>query len=318
MDRKSIIKILKLLEVAYPKFYYAEKLRKEVGLHSLDGEFSQILRYLKDTGKIDIVLPESRIAPTGRYKLDSWLMGIDEITITPKGIDYLTKLKLIETNRKRNETTKLATIVMAIVAVISLVTTIFFNYQIFNLQKESSPTISPNIEVALTNGYARATFHLASIQHNQDGSFNHRDNTLNFKVVNNGQRPTGYMNFYIIDEDKTYKARKGYEEFSLNPLSHGFIQLYLWHQNCSSYGDDFDTVYERCEEGRREIKNGLRTFTLLLDCPGCAFEKENKCYKLNICVYNDSSTDNLCDEIWKQEYSDLPEISCPINWRSKI
>jgi len=113
MNRKLLIKILELLEGTYPAFYHAGKLTGILGV-SLDGEFSQILRYLKETGKINIVFPESRIAPTGRYKLASWLMQIDEITITPEGIDFLNNLRLIETREKLNIWIVAATIVIAV------------------------------------------------------------------------------------------------------------------------------------------------------------------------------------------------------------
>ena len=121
MNRKLIMRIVEILEETYPQHYKAERLRRKVGLLSLDGEFSQILRYLKETEKIDIVFPESRIAPTGRYELALWLMQIDEITIKPEGIDFLTKLELIQSNEKRNNILIWSTGAIAFFALVSLV-----------------------------------------------------------------------------------------------------------------------------------------------------------------------------------------------------
>ena len=121
MNRKLMMKVLELLEETYPSFYHAGKLMKKSGISSLDGEFSQILRYLKETEKINIVFPESRIAPTGRYKLASWLMQIDEITITPGGIDFLTKMKNLEINEQRNKILVWSTVAIAFFAFVSLV-----------------------------------------------------------------------------------------------------------------------------------------------------------------------------------------------------
>jgi len=116
-----MIKILELLEGAYPRFYHAEELRKKVKMPSLDGEFSQVLRYLKDTRKIDIVFPESRMAPTGRYKLALWLMKIDEVTITPSGIDFLFEIKSTTINEQRTKATTKATIVLASAALVQII-----------------------------------------------------------------------------------------------------------------------------------------------------------------------------------------------------
>lgn len=112
-----MIKILELLENAYPKPCVAEVLMKKTGLSDIDGEFSQIIKYLKDTNKIIVVfIPENRMGyPTGRDKLYKWLQKIDEITINPAGIDFLTKLKSLEINDERNKAIAKATVVLALV-----------------------------------------------------------------------------------------------------------------------------------------------------------------------------------------------------------
>lgn len=138
MDRILLIKILELLEETYHQHYKAERLKRKLGLKSLDGKFSQALRYLKETGKIDIVFPESRVAPTGRYNLALWLMSIDEITITPEGVDFLTELKRLETDKKRNYLLLDSSIVLMQIAVIGIALTI---YERFNLNL-SDPSIN--------------------------------------------------------------------------------------------------------------------------------------------------------------------------------
>ena len=57
---------------------------------------------------------------------------------------------------------------------------------------------------------------------------------------------------------------------------------------------------------------GLKSFILLVDCPGCVFINGYKCYDLKICLYNDSITQNLCRSNWKYEYFKLNETSCPL------
>ena len=121
MNRKLMIKILELLEKAYTFPVTAEILMKKTGLYDIDGKFSQIIKYLNDTNKIIVVLvPENRMGlPTGRDKLHKWLQKVDEITITPKGINFLNAIKLIEVNERRNRLIVLATIVIALASLLS-------------------------------------------------------------------------------------------------------------------------------------------------------------------------------------------------------
>jgi hypothetical protein len=127
MDRRLIIKILKLLEEAYTNSITAETLMKKTRLRDIDGQFSQIIKYLKDTNKIIVVLvPENRMGlPTGRDKLHRWLQRVDEITITPAGIDFLTELKRLETDKTRNELLADTTIVLTQVAIIGIVLALY-------------------------------------------------------------------------------------------------------------------------------------------------------------------------------------------------
>lgn len=136
MKRKLLIKLLELLEGTYPRHCKAEKLKRRLGLKSLDGKLSRILRYLKDTEKINIVFPESRISQTGRYKLDLWLMSVDEITITPEGIDFLTELKRLETDQNRSNLLLDSSIVLMQIAVIGIALAIYEKFDL-NLSNPS-------------------------------------------------------------------------------------------------------------------------------------------------------------------------------------
>ncbi|MCD4770942.1 hypothetical protein K8R30_00820 [archaeon] len=114
MKTKLMITFLGFLEEAYPSHYNVEKLRKRLKLPSLDGEFFKVVKYLRATNKIIVHFPETRIASTGREKLISW----DEITITPEGIDFLSRMKSLDAEEKRNGAITKATVVLALAATI--------------------------------------------------------------------------------------------------------------------------------------------------------------------------------------------------------
>ena len=109
MDKRLLIKTLELLKRAYPTDFAVSNLTKKLGV-SYDGEFSKIIRYLRATHKV--------IAPE-KLQYDS------RITIVPDGIDFLSELRLIETNEKRNEIIKWVTVVIAFTAVINLIVALF-------------------------------------------------------------------------------------------------------------------------------------------------------------------------------------------------
>ena len=131
MDRRLIIKILKSLEEAYTKPVTVERLMKKVRLRDIDGPFSQVIRYLYSTNKIIIVLiPESSIGgSTVRDKLHKWLQKVDEVTITPAGIDFLTELKRLETDKERNDLLADTTIVLTQIAILGIILTIYEKFQ---------------------------------------------------------------------------------------------------------------------------------------------------------------------------------------------
>ncbi|GEM_PF-3675593 len=138
MDRKLIIKILELLEEAYTNPLKAEVLMKKTKLKDIDGEFSQIIKYLKETNKIIVVLvPENRMGlATRRDELPKWLQKIDEITITPQGIDFLREIKRIETDKKRNELISDTTIVLTQIAILGIVFTIYEKWDLSTALKD--------------------------------------------------------------------------------------------------------------------------------------------------------------------------------------
>jgi len=114
MDNKLLIKILDTLEETYPEMYHAEKLAKNLNT-SINGEFYKIIKYLKESKKVEI-----------RYNKDpsdmrERLRQGDEVSITNEGIDFLTDKKLLESNEKRNNIIKWATIIIAISTLINLI-----------------------------------------------------------------------------------------------------------------------------------------------------------------------------------------------------
>jgi len=127
MDRVLIIKILDLLEKAYTRPLTAETLMKKVKLKNIDGEFSQIIKYLKDAKKIMVELvPEKRMnLQTKRDRLHKWLQKIDKISISPAGIDYLTEIKQLEIAKKRNYLISDTTIVLTQIAILGIALTIY-------------------------------------------------------------------------------------------------------------------------------------------------------------------------------------------------
>jgi len=122
MNHRLLIRILELLEETYPQFYHAEKLIKMLGLHSFDGEFFEVIKYLKSKGKIIVAY---NIPDNSNREI---LRQGDEVSITPDGIDFLIKLKSIEVNEKRNSWIMWATIVIALATVINVCVHLLFRF----------------------------------------------------------------------------------------------------------------------------------------------------------------------------------------------
>ena|SRR3989344_3852588 len=133
MNRRTMIKMLEILEEKYPKQIVADELMQKLRLKDIDGEFSKILTYLRATNKTIVFLPESRVGKTQRQDF----MKIDEITINPQGIDFLAEIKRIELDKSRNYLLLDTTIVLTQVAIIGIALTI---YEKFNLNL-SNPSI---------------------------------------------------------------------------------------------------------------------------------------------------------------------------------
>lgn len=118
MERKLMINILELLLETYPESYSISRLTKKLDV-SIDGEFSKVIRYLKERSKIIV---------EGADKLQQ----DSKITITPNGIDFLFEIKHLESEEKRNNFLLLATITIAISAILQAVNTIYGEQAAFN------------------------------------------------------------------------------------------------------------------------------------------------------------------------------------------
>ena len=114
MNHKLLIKTLELLEETFPQFYHAKRLVGKLGLHSFDGEFFKVIKYLKTKGKIIVGY---NIPDNSNREI---LQQDDEVSITPEGIDFLIKIKLIETNKKLNKIMVWATGVIALATFINV------------------------------------------------------------------------------------------------------------------------------------------------------------------------------------------------------
>jgi hypothetical protein len=130
MNRRLMIKILELLEKSYPKPCTAKELMEKTELKDIDGEFSKIMRYLKSSNKIIHLLWESK---TGLSRRDTFA-ELDEITIIREGIDFLTELKKVDIDDKRNKNIERATVVLALVGFIqAIVYFLQFNKEVKNI-----------------------------------------------------------------------------------------------------------------------------------------------------------------------------------------
>lgn len=124
MNHRLLIRVLELLEETYPECYYVERLIKKLNIFSYDGEFSKVIRYLKDKNKIDVSFRDF----DGAYPQWRRLQQGDKISITPNGIDFLTEIKLIETNKKINNRIMWATMIIALATIINIIITILLYF----------------------------------------------------------------------------------------------------------------------------------------------------------------------------------------------
>jgi len=123
MDNRLLIKILDTLEETCPETYHIGKLAKKLNT-SIDGEFYKIIKYLKESKKVKITYVKDPSDPRERLQQNDWVL------ITNEGIDFLTDKKLLESNEKRNNIIKWATIIIAISALINLIVGIL-NYYLY-------------------------------------------------------------------------------------------------------------------------------------------------------------------------------------------
>ncbi len=103
-----MMKILDNLEQIFPTDCKSKDLVKKLNLKLDDKEFSKAIAYLLSKEHIQgITIEEGTILS---------LKAEDKTCINPSGIDFLTELKKIESNDKRNKSIEGATIILALVA----------------------------------------------------------------------------------------------------------------------------------------------------------------------------------------------------------
>jgi len=120
MKQGLLIKLLGVLEKSYPGSCSIEKLMYLTGLNNINGEIASIIKYLKETNKVVVVLvPENTIGgQTKRHLLPKWLQKLDEVTITPIGIDFLAELRKTFVQSTQNKAMASATTAMGVAAFI--------------------------------------------------------------------------------------------------------------------------------------------------------------------------------------------------------
>lgn len=129
MGKNLLIKILEMLEETYPECYRVERLVKKLNV-SLNGEFTKLIKYLYARKKIDVRLHNY----DGTYPQSfERLQQNDEISITPEGIDFLSMIKLQQTQYTQTKIldqqklfTKILAMATAILALGTILQVLFY------------------------------------------------------------------------------------------------------------------------------------------------------------------------------------------------
>ena len=105
-----MIKVLEVLENNFPYNVNLQKLGDEIKARKLKitvKAIVPIIEYLKKSKKVSV-----------RYEgsIPGIFGGAEEISILPHGIDFLSRMKELETERKRNSAIMKATVVLALAA----------------------------------------------------------------------------------------------------------------------------------------------------------------------------------------------------------
>ena len=126
MNHKLLIRVLELLEETYPECYHAERLIKKLNIFSYKGEFSKVIKYLTEKNKINVIFKDS-IGSCLQWRI---LQQGDKISITPDGIDFLIKIRLIEINKRLNKIIVWATGIIAISTFVNVCVHLLFKFRI--------------------------------------------------------------------------------------------------------------------------------------------------------------------------------------------
>lgn len=132
MDDKLLINTLETLEETYPEKYHIGKLVNKLGT-SLNGEFFKIVKYLKESKKIELIYLNK-----DPQEVRERLYVGDMIGINNDGIDFLKECKLQLSNERMNQSIKWATVIIALSALSGF---------IFNLKSGITITDVPVIVV---------------------------------------------------------------------------------------------------------------------------------------------------------------------------
>jgi hypothetical protein len=202
--------------------------------------------------------------------------------------------------------------ILALATLIIGISTLIFQYH-------STQTIEPNIHIRLTDdAYSFPSYNLASIYHTVNGTFWMNEGYLNFQINNLGLKSTNYINLYVKDVAGEYQFGN-VQLKNLGSLQDDFFQIPFWSKSCGDiyrgaqyYNQSWNIPAINCSKVGDKLVTGIKDLLLKVDCPGCDFGADTKCYSFKICIYN--STSAWCEDNWKKDYYNLNVIDCPKNW----
>ncbi len=184
-------------------------------------------------------------------------------------------------------------------------------------QINSNPQIEPKVIVNLVDSNSFTADRLSLIYVLENGTFGISKEYLNFEISNLGQKSTNYMNFYVEDPNGEYTFGDNSIK-NLGSLQNTFFQIPIWSENCSQvYMDSLGTnesgyeILRKCEKISDNLTRGNNNLILRVDCPGCGFANNERCYSFNICVYDYSSNVSCVNN---NRVHDLTETHCPNYW----
>lgn len=194
--------------------------------------------------------------------------------------------------------------------------TFFIGSTALLFQIQTNATKKPDISLELYSTSSFRVSELSSISQNVEGDFYVRENDLNFKIVNLGQKNTEYMNFEIKDNRGEYEFKRSRIE-NLDKFENDFFLVDFWSKACKeayveaiANNKDFDFTWNKCRELGNNLTKDVIEATIRVDCPGCEFGKRYQCYSFEICVYGEK--ENLCEDY--PDFQVLKETKCLEDW----